>query len=543
MQTADSRDTALELFGRGAGEEYGHVALRQAEGAVILRGLGEGGRPLILERDDDDFIQGMLDDLGRGLAVVQRSRAVDRATLRLQSGAVNTLKLYHPAGRVMHLALFELVCNDGAYEPRLDPRKFVEGCVVIRRVTRAGVRRWGRDNTAAQGWFPIVNAEQDAAYPDPAGRPPALRTGDAALDRELAALYSSPIFEETSTPLFLAPPEVIEAVGRTVLYCVIPTSSSDVSAAPAPFATPEALRNHLPSYLRGIAQTQAIGLAGTDVSYLTIAEALSAPSGDNGLFLSFVAMLRQLVFEFGAFDAAPSAAAQRILTALAGIQLRFVRGERETYRAADAYLRDAAAVLVTRTSAGTIQMPSEWPAVAAQTAQAIQGAVAEIVNARIATLRPREGRFSNPRSRYILRGFARVQHDRDCPAEVISSLDSEQFCIAPWYEGKAPPVPIVLPEMNMDALKQLKPNVAFAVPPEMQALLDLNDALDLADGKGKSAGVQLTIQWICSFSLPVITLCAFIVLNIFLQLFNIIFQWMMWLKICIPVPIPSASEE
>jgi hypothetical protein len=31
-------------------------------------------------------------------------------------------------------------------------------------------------------------------------------------------------------------------------------------------------------------------------------------------------------------------------------------------------------------------------------------------------------------------------------------------------------------------------------------------------------------------------LCAFISLNIFLQLFDLIFRWMAYLKICIPIP-------
>ncbi len=38
---------------------------------------------------------------------------------------------------------------------------------------------------------------------------------------------------------------------------------------------------------------------------------------------------------------------------------------------------------------------------------------------------------------------------------------------------------------------------------------------DLALGKGPSAGPA--ISWICGFNIPIITICAFIVLNIFPQ--------------------------
>jgi hypothetical protein len=61
------------------------------------------------------------------------------------------------------------------------------------------------------------------------------------------------------------------------------------------------------------------------------------------------------------------------------------------------------------------------------------------------------------------------------------------------------------------------------------------------DAGGNGKAVQWTMDWICSFNLPVITLCAFIVLNIFLQLFNLIFQWLMFIKICIPFPRPEAE--
>jgi hypothetical protein len=55
------------------------------------------------------------------------------------------------------------------------------------------------------------------------------------------------------------------------------------------------------------------------------------------------------------------------------------------------------------------------------------------------------------------------------------------------------------------------------------------------EGKG-DMGNGLGITWVCAFSIPIITICAFIVLNIFLTLFNIVFGWMFFLKICLPLP-------
>ena len=46
-------------------------------------------------------------------------------------------------------------------------------------------------------------------------------------------------------------------------------------------------------------------------------------------------------------------------------------------------------------------------------------------------------------------------------------------------------------------------------------------------------------MWLCSFSLPAITICAYIVLSIFIGLFNLVFWWSAWIKICIPIPRPK----
>jgi len=63
----------------------------------------------------------------------------------------------------------------------------------------------------------------------------------------------------------------------------------------------------------------------------------------------------------------------------------------------------------------------------------------------------------------------------------------------------------------------------------------------VAEGLGVRGGGQFTVGWICSFSLPIITICAFICLNIFLSLFDLIFGWMFFIKICIPFPKRSES--
>lgn len=508
---------------------------------VALRGLEEDGAPLILEREEGDFVQALLDDFGRGLDALRAKRAVDRALVKTKGGQRSTLKLYHPAANVTHIALFELYCAESPYAPRLDPRKLLDASLVIRKVAGGLSHRWGSDSLGARGWFPITSAEQELAWPDPQGRPPRFRTGDPALDRMLADLDGDPAFEETSSPLFLAPPDLCEALGRTVLWGVVPTASREICQAPAPFANALALRSHIPSWLRSLPRTQDVPFAGKELAFAQITTADDAAE-QIPLLLPFVAMLRQLVFEFGLLEAQPSAAQRSLRTALAAVPLRFLRDATIFEQSALHFLTHAASVLVTRSEASVL-MPVEWQPLNTQIGAAIEEAVAAIVQDRRAAVRPQEARYAHPQSRYTLRAFARVQHDADCPAEIVTGEESEPFVIAPWYEGKAPGVPIQLPPLDMNLLKSLKPNAAFAVPGELQALLNGKEPNEMLEGKFGQSGIGVGVAWICSFSIPVITLCAFIVLNIFLGLLNIVFKWMAWFKICIPVPIPTVEEE
>jgi hypothetical protein len=60
--------------------------------------------------------------------------------------------------------------------------------------------------------------------------------------------------------------------------------------------------------------------------------------------------------------------------------------------------------------------------------------------------------------------------------------------------------------------------------------------------EGEVDGPGIGIGMICSLSIPIITLCAFMVLMIFIALLNIIFWWMPFFKICFPIPMPAKGD-
>lgn len=522
-------------------------------------------RPLILQRSDEDFIESTLADL--------RSAEGRRQLQSLRAAAVNeqgVLKLFQPIQRQFHLAVLEVWC-DVPGTPRLDPAAIDSAGFVLRRLDATGrPEGWMRSQGRLRGWQPLAllagGADRD---PAPDLRRQRVATGVAGIDRQLAALAAaSPdeALQEQVIPLYQVPPDVAADAGKTLLYGLVPTTSSELSeqvpTATAPgddFFGPDtpAFREHLVEALRGDGQNfpfagQTLRPGWFDASEVPGDRPPEAPndltpdqwaalknpaSDDTRRLQRLLLLLRQLSGEFNAFDGGADVASLKALLQAIPLSLVLRSGELQT-RTVPAwdFLQNAASVLLAKEPgvAGT-EVPTAFPALDTGTTQRLKRALHGTLRARFAQIQGRAGRFDEPGARYVLRAFVRLKSDCGGPPRTVWSQDSEPFVIAAWYEGAgAPPVQILLPDAsNRALLRQLKPNVAFVVPPSMQNLLS-GKTKDLMDGKGKVG--TLGLSWICGFNIPVITICAFIVLNIFLTLFNLVFGWLFFIKVCIPFP-------
>jgi len=115
---------------------------------------------------------------------------------------------------------------------------------------------------------------------------------------------------------------------------------------------------------------------------------------------------------------------------------------------------------------------------------------------------------------------------------------SRKFRVASAFDPLASrPSMIQMPSLQ-DLRSGLAKGVGMITPPDTFSLLN---ALHLKKGANEDVvpsgePSQLGIQWICSFSLPVITLVAMILLMIMISLLNILFFWLPWIKICLPFP-------
>ncbi|MDO9505094.1 MAG: hypothetical protein Q8M80_04795 [Hydrogenophaga sp.] len=526
------------------------------------RGVASGGAPLLLQRSDGDFIDAVLDEIAstEGRARLLATRAAARNQRQV-------LKLFQPIQRQHHLAMLEAWC-DTPGTPRLDPARVESAGLVVRRVRRAGSATeegWMRSRGRLRGWLPVQRIGGAARDPASQLRLHSGHTGVADIDHELVQLAlqsEDTLLNEHVVPMFVAPPEVCKAAGKTVYYGIVPTVSGE-QAETAPvfdedntFGSESAdFRNHLVQALRGEAMEfpldgETLNPAWTEAAEIATTlrpqglstdhwNRLHPGGGSRSSMQRFLRLLRQLDGEFNAF-AGTSATAQALRLQLAAIALPLKLREGETVARtvnAEVFLRQAVQVLVQRDGqAARPEMPVRWPALPGHQASALRLALSRAVAERFVQLNPAPGRFDDPGAQYVVRAFVRLKPECGCPARIVWSDATEPFVIAPWFEGSgAPPVRIDLPDITAPGLlASLKPNVSFTVPPALQSLLGGNPK-DLMEGKPPS-GPGMTIGWICSFSIPIITLCAFIVLSIFLSLFDLIFKWMAFIKICIPFP-------
>jgi len=136
-----------------------------------------------------------------------------------------------------------------------------------------------------------------------------------------------------------------------------------------------------------------------------------------------------------------------------------------------------------------------------------------------------------------------VRSLNDCGKEQIQWADASARSIlfrvaAPFDPEASRPAMIQMPSLA-DLKRGFAKGASMITPSDtfnlMNSLkLDKGVSPDALPDKPPEGG--LDIQWICSFSLPVITLIAMMLLMIMISLLNIIFFWMPWVRICLPFP-------
>lgn len=135
--------------------------------------------------------------------------------------------------------------------------------------------------------------------------------------------------------------------------------------------------------------------------------------------------------------------------------------------------------------------------------------------------------------------IARFVYERPRCGDITMSDPSEPFQLASFFDPDAParPIQVALPiDTSPSALRKYDKKVVFALSDELKRQMSRVTGLkDLMDGKVGSPA-QIDFGVLCSLSIPIITICALIVLMIMVSLLNIVFQWIPFFMMCFPVP-------
>jgi hypothetical protein len=277
--------------------------------------------------------------------------------------------------------------------------------------------------------------------------------------------------------------------------------------------------------------------------------ASAQPGATN--FVTFSTTLRMMYTVFGAFADTP-AARSLIATlnaynvyypiSIAGIQALIPLPMGTFYQQAAAALID-----FDPTSAPQLTMPHAWDPFTQADEDKVVSQITALLMTRGTQVTAPMGRFQDATRLYRIRVFLRIKsHMPGCPAKLVWSKFSDPFRIAAWHESAGrtrPPVPLPDPFDPAFRSNAKKANCFFAVPSKLMNAMQNTKLSDLTSGNGPPSGGGIGLDWICGFNIPLITICAFFVLNIFLILLNLVFFWLPFIKICIPFPAPKPESD
>jgi hypothetical protein len=137
---------------------------------------------------------------------------------------------------------------------------------------------------------------------------------------------------------------------------------------------------------------------------------------------------------------------------------------------------------------------------------------------------------------YVIRAV--FEHD---PCQPVLSEASYQFELARAVDPDAPARKIRIQLPDVANMRKYQRGVALEMPSSLRSVIN-RVTPDVLKGQGLSdGGVQLGM--ICSFSLQIIFICAFILLFVILLVLNFVFWWLPFLKICFPIPVDPAKPN
>lgn len=130
-----------------------------------------------------------------------------------------------------------------------------------------------------------------------------------------------------------------------------------------------------------------------------------------------------------------------------------------------------------------------------------------------------------------------VYRRSDCPHQRPEwiSAPAGPFRFASFFDPDAParPIQIALPvDTSPSGLRQFPRNVSVVVSQQLRRQMSQVKGMNSI---GAPEG-GLSLGMVCSLSIPIITICALVLLMIIVTVLNVVFRWLPFFRICLPKP-------
>jgi len=140
----------------------------------------------------------------------------------------------------------------------------------------------------------------------------------------------------------------------------------------------------------------------------------------------------------------------------------------------------------------------------------------------------------------------------------IVSDASDVFQLAGFFDPDAParPIRIGLPvDISPAGLRKFDKNTAFMVSDLLCGHMERFKSMSLGDlvlsvlpwpfHRDLPVGppVPCSAGMMCSLSIPIVTICALLLVMIIVSLLDIVFKWMPYFMVCFPIPGFKAKEN
>ncbi|HVZ08877.1 hypothetical protein [Rhodopila sp.] len=475
------------------------------------------------------------------------------------------LKLRRPIHRTFHVVAWEASCKlpmSPAGQPAIAPEKIASAGFVVRTGTAAAPQGFQIVKSKPQGW----GAVEPGVDPDAARQVKALG---------LVPRAATPAPGYTGEETFPLHPLLVQDSDRphTLLYGYLPIGGGDFVPPGAP-ATPTATDDYLmdlpwpfglagysngpPSQYTADQQITDGQIRSPMAALLRVLLGRYQLADSNAWTDPQNAPLIQILDGLSFYDAPPMhrtgallrvwAAANQVPGGTLGAVLRAyaARSANGSLTQADQLLAslvqaDPTSNSVTLPPTGTLPGNGRNLLVTETQAQQLRAALrlraAQLAAVSTASV-PVPKLASGPAGRYFLVPFVRTVCPNGCE-RIFWGAASDPFAVAAAFDPDAArPSLIEMPSLA-DARKGAARGAAFDMPPDLADLVNglSNNAAtqNMMSGSGGPSG-GLGIRFLCSFSLPVITICAMIMLSVIINLLNIFLGWMAWVKICLPLP-------